>query len=147
MGAILGADCKLYRNTGTVNSPTWDEVTIVRDLTLNLEKGEADATTRGAGGWEQILAGLKKASVDFEIVWDKASADFTAFKDAFFNGTTVECAVLDGVANTNGTSGLRSDMAVIAFNRNEQLQQAVNAGIKMRPGYSSTAPSWMIVSS
>ena len=51
MGIKLGLDAKLYRNTSVYATPTWDEITNIRDLTLNLEAGEADVTTRGNNGW------------------------------------------------------------------------------------------------
>ncbi len=36
MSVKLGLDAKLYRNTGTYDTPTWVEMTNVKDLTLNL---------------------------------------------------------------------------------------------------------------
>jgi hypothetical protein len=84
MGVRLGLEAKLYRNTGTSGSPTWTEMTNVKDLTLNLEASEADVTTRGNAGWRATLAALKDASIEFEMVWDTADAAFTAIKDAFF---------------------------------------------------------------
>lgn len=54
---------------------------------LNLEKGEADLTTRASGGWRATEGTLKDASVEFEMVWDTEDAGFTAIKDAYFGGT------------------------------------------------------------
>ena len=62
----LGMDAKLYRNKGTYAVPDWEEITNVRDVTLNLEEGEADLTTRANAGWRATLGTLKDASVDFE---------------------------------------------------------------------------------
>jgi hypothetical protein len=67
MGVRLGLDAKLYRNTGTYAAPVWNEVKNVKDLTLNLEAGEADVTTRGNNGWRATLATLKDGSVEFEM--------------------------------------------------------------------------------
>ena len=44
----LGINGKLYQNTGAYGSPTWVEITNVRDLTLNMDAAEADATTPGS---------------------------------------------------------------------------------------------------
>jgi len=33
---VLGLNAKLYRNTGTQQSPTWTEIANVKDVTLNL---------------------------------------------------------------------------------------------------------------
>ncbi len=56
MSVKLGLDARLYRNTGTYASVTWNEVKNVKDLTLSLEAGEADVTTRGNGGWRATIA-------------------------------------------------------------------------------------------
>lgn len=145
MGAILGANCKLYRNTGTYDTPVWDEVPIVKDLTLNLEAGQADTTTRAAAGWETSIAGLKKGGIDFQVVWEPSNQDFEAFRAAFFNNSLIDLAVMDGNIATNGSSGLRAEMAVLSFSRSEQLKEAVTAAIKAAPGFSAHAPAWMIV--
>ena len=62
----LGMEAKLYRNTGTYALPTWVEMINVKDLTLNLEAGEADVTTRGNAGWKATIAALKDGSIEFE---------------------------------------------------------------------------------
>jgi hypothetical protein len=51
MGIKLGMEAKLFRNSGSYASPTWAELDNVKDLTLNLEAGEAGGTTRGDNGW------------------------------------------------------------------------------------------------
>uniref|UniRef100_A0A7C4QRL3 Uncharacterized protein n=1 Tax=Schlesneria paludicola TaxID=360056 RepID=A0A7C4QRL3_9PLAN len=66
MGVRLGLDAKLFRNAATYNTPNWQELKNVKDLTLNVEAGEADASTRGNGGWRAILATLKDGSIEFE---------------------------------------------------------------------------------
>mgnify|MGYP002625510861 FL=1 len=96
MGVRLGLEAKLFRNSGSYASPTWEELPNVKDLTLNVEAGEADASTRGNGGWRATLATLKDGSIEFEMIWDTADAGFTAIKDAFFNNTPIEFAALDG---------------------------------------------------
>ncbi|MFN5393878.1 MAG: phage tail tube protein, partial [Planctomycetota bacterium] len=105
MPAKLGLDAKLYRNTGTYAAPTWDLIGNVRDLTLNLETGEADVSTRSNNGWRATVSTLKDASLEFEMVWDTADSDFGAIRDAFLNNTTVEIAVLDGLITGTGSSG------------------------------------------
>ena len=44
MAVVLGLDAVLYRGTAGTKATT--EVTNVKDLTINLESGEADVTTR-----------------------------------------------------------------------------------------------------
>lgn len=145
MGVKLGLDAKLYRNTGTFASPTWTEVQNVKDLTLNLEAGEADVTTRGNAGWRATLAALKDASIEFEMVWDTADTDFTAIKDAFFGSTGIEFAVMDGDITVAGTQGLRATMSITSFSRSEPLEEAISVSVAAKPTYADNPPSWMTV--
>jgi len=70
MAIVLGLDAKLYRGSGGSTAAT--EVKNVKDLTLNLESGEADVTTRATGGWKASAATLKEASLEFTILYDTA---------------------------------------------------------------------------
>ena len=63
------------------------------------------------------------------MLWDTADANFTAIKDAFFNGTSVEFAVMDGDIATAGSQGLRASMAITAFSRNEPLEEAMSVSV------------------
>ena len=145
MGIKLGLEAKLFRNAGSYDIPDWKEITNVKDLTLNLEAGEADATTRGNNGWRATLATLKDGSIEFEMIWDTADAEFTAIKDAFFNKTPVELAVLDGDVATTGSQGLRAAMAMTNFSRNEPLEEAISVSVTAKPTYSENPPAWMVV--
>lgn len=145
MGIKLGMEAKLYRNTGTFALPTWVELTNVKDLTLNLEAGEADVTTRGNAGWRATVATLKDGSIEFEMVWDTADTNFTAIQDAFFNGTDIEFAVMDGDITVSGTQGLRATMSVTSFSRSEALEEALMVSVNAKPTYATNAPEWMTV--
>jgi Phage tail tube protein len=148
MGLKLGLDGKLYRNTGTFASPTWDLITNVKDVTLNLETGEADVSTRGNNGWRATVGTLKDASIEFDLIWDTSDADFTAVKDAFFNGTTIEFAVMDGLitgAGSTGSQGLRATCRINNFSRNEALEEAITVSVTAKPTYSTNPPQWMVV--
>ena len=145
MGAKFGMDAKLYRNGGSYESPTWTEMKNVRDVTLNVEKGEADVTTRGNNGWEALKATLKKGSVEFEMIDDSADADFTAIQQAFFGDTAIEFAVMNGDITTSGSQGLRATMDVFNFSRNEPLTEALTVSVTVKPTYAENPPEWMKV--
>jgi len=146
MGVKLGLHAKLYRNTGSAGTPAWNEIANVRDVTLNLETGEADVSTRGNGGWRANIATLKGATLEFEMMWDTADDDFGAIRDAFLNNSSIEFAVLDGASNAPGTQGLRATMAIINFTRSEPLEEAIKVSVTAKPTYSATPPTWMTVS-
>ena len=145
MAIKLGMNCKAYRNTGNYASPTWNEITNVKDLSLNLEASEADVTTRGNNGWEAVVQTLKKATIEFGMVWDTGDADFTAIQNAFFSNTSIECAFMDGAIATTGNQGLRATFMVTGFSRTENLTEAVMANVTLKPTYATNAPEWMTV--
>lgn len=143
MGVKLGMDAKLYRNTGSYGSPVWNEVKNVKDVTLNLEAGEADVTTRGNAGWRANIATLKDASLEFEMVWDTADDDFTAIRTAFLTNAAIEFAVLDGPVAMSGSQGLRASMAITNFSRAEPLEEAIKVSVTAKPTYATNPPEWM----
>jgi hypothetical protein len=148
MPAKLGLDAKLYRNSGTYATPGWDVIGNVRDLTLNLETGEADVSTRGNNGWRATVGTLKDASLEFEMVWDTADADFTSIRDAFLNNTTIEFAIMDGLISgvgSSGSQGLRALFRIASFSRNEALEEAITVSVTAKPTYSINPPAWMTI--
>lgn len=143
MATRLGMDAKLYRNTGTYALPTWVEVSNVKDVTLNLEKGEADVTTRANQGWRATVGTLKDASIEFQMVWDTVDAGFDAIRQAFFNNTPLEFAVMDGDITDPDSEGLRATFDIFNFTRNEALEEAILVDVSIKPTYAANAPEWM----
>jgi hypothetical protein len=146
-------NCKLYYQTtgtrqawpGTGSAPNLTEVTNVRDATLNLEKGEADTTTRGNSGWRSTEGTLKDGSVEFEMVWDTSDAAFTAIKDAYFNDTTIALAALTGDKDTAGSQGIWADFSITNFSQTQGLEDAVIVSVSAKPAYSAVATQWVTV--
>jgi hypothetical protein len=146
MAIRLGMEAKLYYKVGGVGGAgAWTELTNVKDVTLNLEAGEADVTTRGNAGWRATVATLREGSVEFEMVWDTADAGFTALKDAYFNNSKIGLAVMDGAIATPGSQGLQADFSITNFSRKEALEEAIMVSVTAKPTYSTTAPAWVTV--
>lgn len=145
MGVRLGLDAKLYRNTGDYVAPVWAEFGNAKDVTLNLEKGEADVTTRANAGWRATVGTLKDGSIEFEMVWDTGDAGFAAIKDAYFNDTPIEMAAMDGDIAASGSEGLRASFSVTNFTRNEPLEEAITVSVTLKPTYAEHAPEWYVV--
>lgn len=137
MALRLGMDAKLYY--GAAGGTAATELTNVKDVTLSLETGEADVTTRANEGWRATVATLKDGSVEFEMVWDTQDAGFAAIKDAFFNNTPIALAILDG----EGGSGLDADFTITSFSRSEALEEAITVSVTAKPTYSTRAPAWV----
>jgi hypothetical protein len=142
MAIKIGKDAKLYRNSGTYSSPAWNLVSNVRDLTLNLETGEADVTTRGNNGWRATVATLKDASVEFEMVWDTEDLNFIAIRNAFLSNQPLELLVLDGIVISFTNQGLRATCMITGFSRNEPLEEAITVNVSAKPTYADNPPTW-----
>ncbi len=145
MSVKLGMNGKLYRNTGTYAAPVWAEITNVKDVTLSLETGEADVTTRANNGWKASKATLKTASVEFDMVWDPDDEGFAAMRTAFFENTPVELFVADADQDLEAAEGLRATMSVIKFDRKEPLEEAMTVSVSVKPTYAEHAPEWKTV--
>ena len=135
MAIVLGLDAKLMRGTAGATAAT--EVKNVKDLTLNLESGDADVTTRATKGWKASVATLKEASLEFGILYDTEDADFTAFQTAYFSNTPMALFVTDG----NG-SGLDADWSITGFSMEQNLEEAVTVSVTAKPTASTRAPAW-----
>jgi predicted secreted protein len=137
MAYKLGMDAVLKYGTAGTTANT--ALASVRNVTLNLEKGEADVTTRGNGGWKATVATLKDASVEFEMVWDTADAGFTAIKNSYFNNTAISLLILDAAT---GGQGLDADFMVTKFTREEPLDEAIVVKVTAKPTLSTRSPTW-----
>jgi hypothetical protein len=140
MSIKLGMEAKLFYKEGGVGGlGDWTELTNVKDVTLSLEAGEADVTTRANAGWRATRGTLKEGSLEFEMMWDTADAGFTAIKDAYFNSAVIGLRALDG---DNG-EGLEADFAITNFSRSEPLEEGISVSVTAKVTYAGTAPTWV----
>lgn len=160
---VLGLNAKMYylrlnegvASDGIKTDFATDKATLVnneldnvRDVTLNLETGQADVTTRGGSGWRQIVATLKSGTVETQMVWDPTDVGFTDFLTAWLAGRTIAVAILDHVTvppSGEKVIGLYADFAITNFTRNEQLENALLADVRLNVGRGTTSPEWVDV--
>ena len=138
MAIKLGLDAKLFR--GTAGTQGTIEVTNVKDVSLSLESGEADVTTRKAKGWKLSVANLKEASLEITILYDTEDEDFLAFKTAYFTNTPLSLFVTDGDTTAHG---LDADFSVTGFTVDQPLEEAVTVKVTAKPTASDRAPVWV----
>jgi AMMECR1 domain-containing protein len=125
---VLGMNGKLYQ--GTVDNfvhTSANLVNNVRDVTLSLEAGEADVTTRGNDGWRATAATLREASVEFSMIWKPTDPRFAAIRNAFLSSNQVSMSVLDGLVGTG--EGLVGNFTVTNFSRGEPLEEAMTVDV------------------
>ena len=140
MAVVLGINAKAYVSE---DGSTWSELSNIRDVTLNLEKSEADITTRGGNGYRQSIGTLKDGGVDFEMIWDTADTNFGTIKDAFFDDESLHFKFLDG----QDGEGLQAEFSVVNFSRSEALEEALMVDVSIKITKGTTTPSWVTPSS
>lgn len=136
MATVIGLNAKLY--FGTAGSTASTELTNVKDVTLNLECGEADVTTRASEGWKVSVATLKDASVEFTMLYDTENAGYSALKTAYFGGTPIALLIADDDEN-----GLDADFTITGFSIEQPLEDAVTVSITAKPTFKTRAPEWV----
>lgn len=127
MAYKLGLDCTL-----TVDSV---EIENAKDVTLNIEAGDADVTTRAAEGWRMHMPTLMDASIEFELL--TGGADGTKLATLFNSGDAVDVVI--GGGNVSFTA----KMVVTNFGGSQPLEDAESVSVTLRPApvtSSSDAP-------
>ena len=131
---LLGMNAKIYQGAAvadptTLLVSTLTEMGNVKDVTLSLEAGEADVTTRANNGWRATAPTLRECSCEFEMVWKPGDAGFEAIKAAFLTAGTVALAVLTGAHNESGAEGPVGNWSITNFSRSESLEEAVTVSV------------------
>jgi len=132
---LLGMNAKIYQGTAGESLQNLSEVDNVKDVSLNLEAGEADVTTRGNSGWRATAPTLRECTAEFEMLWKPGDTAFEAIKTAFLTAGTLRLAVLtgaksaDGIDPVTGSEGPLGDFSITNFSRNEPLEEGVTVSV------------------
>ena len=136
MGTVIGINAKLFRGVAGTTAAT--EMKNVKDVNLDLDKVEIDVTTRKSGGWRDYVAGLKDASLEFDMKYDTADANYKAMLQAYLNNTAVALFVSDGEGN-----GMDADWVISKFSVPQELEDAVKVSVSAKPSCEIRNPVWV----
>lgn len=139
MAIKIGLEAKLlYGTAGTTGATEADNV---KDVSLNLESGSADITTRGARGWRVKVATLKEGTVEFGMNYDPENAFCALVMQNFLNNTAMAFFVSDGSGN-----GLDADFSLTGCSMEQPLEDAISISVTAEPTYiggeNARAPQW-----
>ena len=126
---LLGMNAKIYQGASGAALGALTEMGNVKDVSLNLEAGEADITTRANQGWRATAPTLRECTAEFEMLWKPGDDGFEAIKTAFLTASTLRLAVLTGERDAPGTEGPLGDFSITNFSRNEPLEEAVMVSV------------------
>jgi len=109
---------------------TYVKIPYVRDNSDEMSADEIDITSRDSGGWKSARAGLRGATVSFDVVRDISDATWLALRDFAESGTTFWVRVLDAA----GGYGKQLPVFITAFNDGEPLADVATTSITLSKG-------------
>ncbi len=145
MTTKLGLNAKAYRNTGTYGTPTWVEMSNIKDANLNDSMAEADVTRRASGGWRETEPTLREISFEYDAVNIADDAEVLAIMAAHAGRTSLDLAIMDGPIATAGSEGVRGHFKVFSRNRAEELENAQMLSFVFKPSQGAEAMTRMLV--
>lgn len=136
----IGLEAKLFY--GTAGSQANTEAKNVKDVTLSLEAGSADITTRAASGWRVKKATLKEGSLEFGMNYDTEDTLCSTVLTNFLSGTAMAFFVTDGAG-----TGLDADFTLTNCSIEQPLEEAISVSVTAEPtnigGNNGRAPAWV----
>lgn len=151
-GPKTGGRMKLYRNTGTITTPTWLLVEEVQDVSIpDFSMGLAELKRRANNFTKNLPALIGSISVEFRLHHGLDSTNYTAMRTNHLAGTAEEWAIADDAIATTGTHYLRIPVLVEQFPWDQPLEDVSGHDIRLSIAYMDDSgtevdPSWNIVS-
>ena len=136
MAFILGFDAKLYYALNGVSGGTFIELTNCRDVTIALESGESDVTTRASLGFREMVPTLHSGAIDFEMVADPTDQGYIDFKTAWLARQILGIRFLDKVQPDG--SGFEGDYCIFKFSRAEPVDGVQMISVSIKPTRGTT---------
>ena len=126
---LLGMNAKAYQGAAGAALSALLAMDNVKDVSLNLEAGEADVTTRANNGWRANAATLRECTAEFEMLWKPGDLVFQAVKKAYLTSGTIRMAFLTGAIDGEDAEGPVGDFSIPKFSRNEPLEEGVSVPV------------------
>ena len=127
----LGFEAKMF--VGPAGSTPTTEAKNVKELTINLESAEVDATSRASGKFKIYLPGLIDAGLEFKMNVDEDDTILTTIRTAWLARTPIAAKVElgDGMA-------FDADFIITNFTNEQSLEDVVAYSVTMKPTMTDT---------
>lgn len=145
MAFKTGGDCKLYINDGSYDTPDWSELVNAADVRIPDEFDEDDMTRRGSGGIEEMIATIRKLSVEGDFIYDPDDEQYQTLFDAYQAKTPIEIAAMDGDITVNGNQGPRFTGQIMKFERPQELRKGLRISFVIKPTPADNPLEWLVV--
>ncbi len=107
------------------------------DVTVNLEWGEEDATTRASGDFEISEDVLLSHSIDFDMPVKDGDPDTAAIQEAFKTRSAIALLAVDKPSGF----GVNSDYRIRKFSRSEPIKGKMVYSVTAKPTDEHRAPT------
>lgn len=133
---MLGVKAKLYRNTASYGSPTWTEITLVGDSSVNASWDEGDGSAR-VSRVKQVAKTMMGLELTAKVRVDLTDAGYLALMTALHSDTPIDLLVLNGPSTTNGVQGYRADFHVMSASEDQAMGNVIFKDFALKPSVSS----------
>lgn len=137
MATKHGFEHKLYRNTGTFGSPTWDLVPNCRDMETPMAMTKNEASIRG-NRTKMFAPGQLDWGLNWQMVYDPSDTDLTELRTVFLTAATVDLMDLDGLIATSGSLGTRAICYLFGLGNPKPLDGIAVFDVEAAPAYDLT---------
>lgn len=148
-----GHQMKLYRNTGTVASPTWTLVAEVGDVGIpDLARGLAELKRRANNFTKNLATLIQSFGIEFRLHHGLDATNFDEIRSNFFDGTAEQWAIMNGAIDTPGNEGIKIPVLVESFPWEQNLEDVSGHDVRLTVAYmeesgSEVDPAWYTVPS
>lgn len=133
----IAALAKVYRNTGTYGSPTWTEITLVRDGSISGKWNRSDASARQT---KAVLQAKTQMAItgSLTVRADDADAGYQALFDAAMDvsDSAPDLLMLDGAITVEGAKGFRFH-ANLDFEQDQSIGNVIYTTFALDPAWNT----------
>ena len=141
----MGADGVLVLNSGSLETPTWNEMLNLRDLEWSLSYSDVEVSSRIGGGYKMHEPALGDIAFSTEHLHDPADTQLATLRDAALGPIAVDLAIMDGEIDETGSQGFRMRVKAFDFKRAEMLDGIMSQAFDWKLCYSATPPEYLII--
>lgn len=141
---MIGLNAKAYRNTGSYGAPTWSEMTLISDMSVNPSWEEADASARESR-IKQTVKTLMMLDISGKMKKKPSDANYTALMNAMLSDDVLDLLIMDGDKDTEGNRGWRADFQVFSTNEDQAMGNVLFEEFTLKPSITGNPPKAVLV--
>lgn len=143
---LIGILAKLYVNSGSYGSPTWDEVKLIGDLKVPAKWDVQEAMSRISRVKTKVKTALD-IGITGTLLASLADAQYVVIRAALTTDDILDVLVLTGDKTANGNRGFRFDAQVAGANQDHGTGAVISDEFELIPVPSSNLPKSAVVTS